>query len=931
MAVFSAIGAWVATSVFGLAAGTLAAAVVGGIVAVGAAMLTSRLINGSPGTGDQGGAAASAGNRIQLSPSTENKIPVLYGNAYCPGIVVDAYLDSTDGSTNNVMTYVMVISETCNIEGATYTVKDLYWNDMRLYFGNSSDTSRATEGRKYVDNVPNPADASGPTIQIANEDFVDTHFDDHVYINIYAGNASTKIFGKHATARAAVNQFKGSGEDHWDINYRYEGLIFAVVQVKYDSEKGFTGLPQLTFQLENNVSNPAAVLADYMTSDRYGANIAYADINEDALADFEDFCDESGPYKPVGWVTGDPIVTQKRYVINGLIDTNRTCKENIDTILLNSGSWMSYDVALGQWRVIPKKALPGTTWSGAYQTGTPTDPDPEIIFNDDNIISGIQISSTRLDNLYNAAEVDYYDKYNKDQRGYVAIELDAEDRNTNEPDNSLRLTLDLTNNNVQAERLANIELKQSRDDLVIQFTTSHYGLQAQAGDVIAVYNTLYGWCEPTFPKGKYFRVLATVEKDQDQGGLVQDIQALEYNSDVYSNENIQEFTTSANIGVIPRSGSPNIPAPIVSLVGEPDANSGTPSFKIRVEVPGSGGPYDELQIYVAEGDDWAGTGGDLTFKGQIFGTTLDVIQWQGPNVVRANAETAGVYTEIAGQGVITDTYVQAFGATLAESYGNGKTGQYTINPSHPTNTGIKTMYGYIKDAKFTGSVSGTTLTITSIASGTIELQSLLREFVDATNGSPTTLTNDSVIISQLTGSTGGIGTYKLNKSSTVASTTFVTSKPYPTDAEYEYFKSLFAKPGFKGLFDGGEIRDSLITGLPPNNTNKKYFFKCRLGIGDEYGPFSDLNEVDLEAPVVYWNPDSQSALNIKTELVKMDFGKFTIPRNGLWLMRTAQQLDGGRLAEYNRDYFNLDLGNFTEEQEITSADEIQDFTYDPND
>lgn len=939
MPAFTAIGAYVATSIFGLAAGTLAAAVVGGIVATGVAMLTSRLINGSPGSGAGGGGGAQdQGVRIQLSPSTENKIPVLYGEAYCSGIVVDAWLDNQ----NKTMTYVMTIAETCNVAGAAYTVQDIYWNDMRLYFGNGSDPSRATQGRKYVTNTPDPLAASGPTIQIANEDHVDTHFDGKVFINIYAGNVTSakQIFGKTQNAWE-IDYLKNLWKkDNIDRGYRHEGLITAIIQVNYDSEKGFTGLPTMTFKLKNSIDNPAAVLADYMTSDRYGCNIPLGSINSASLAAFESFCNEQGPYKPFGWQTGDPILTQKRYTINGLIDTNRTCKENIDTILLNSGAWMSYDVALGQWRVIPKRALPGTTWSGANQTGTPTDPAPQIIFNDDNITSSIQISSTRLDNLFNIAGVDYYDKYNKDQRGYVKIEVNSSERNPNEPDNALNLTLDLTNNNIQAERLANIELKQSRDDLVITFTAGHYGLQAQAGDVIAVYNTLYGWCEPTYPLGKYFRVLSTVEKEVDEGLLQNEISALEYNADVYSNESIQEFTTSANIGIIPRTGSPNIPAPIVTI-GNISSNSGTPSFGINVTIPGSGGPYDELQIWVAEGWDWAGTGGDLSFKGQIFGTTLDVIQWNGPNVVRATGETyggpspdptiTGVGTEIAGQNVLPNTIVTNYGATAAPYYGNGQTGQYTVTPSHATNTGIRTMYGYVKDAKFTGSVSGKVLTVTATATGTIKANSLVRELADVQGGAATGLTNDTIIVRQLTGTTGGIGTYELNKSSTLASTTLITSIPYPADLEYQYYKSIFTKPGFTGLFDQGDVRNEIITGLPANKEDKKYFIRCRLGIGNEYGPLSDISEVDLEAPTVYWNPDSQSALNIKTELVKMDFGKFTIPRNGLWLLRTATQLDGGRLATYNQDYFNLDLGNFDPEDEIVSSDNIEDFTYDPND
>ena len=191
------------------------------------------------------------------------------------------------------MTYVMVLSETCNVAGATYTVNDIYWNDLRLYFGNGSDPSKATQGRKYVNNTPDPLAASGPYVQIANEDHIDEHFDGKVYINVYAGNTSSakQIFGK--TQNAWDIQYLA---DHWDSDRRFEGLITAVVQVNYDSEKGFTGLPTLTFKIKNSVDNPAAVLADYMTSDRYGCNIPLANINSSALAAFESFCNESGPY-----------------------------------------------------------------------------------------------------------------------------------------------------------------------------------------------------------------------------------------------------------------------------------------------------------------------------------------------------------------------------------------------------------------------------------------------------------------------------------------------------------------------------------------------------------------------------------------------------------------------------------------------------------
>lgn len=67
-------------------------------------------------------------------------------------------------------------------------------------------------------------------------------------------------------------------------------------------------------------------------------------------------------------------------------------------------------------------------------------------------------------------------------------------------------------------------------------------------------------------------------------------------------------------------------------------------------------------------------------------------------------------------------------------------------------------------SSFTGVVSGTTLTASSVT-GTIGLN----QFINGTNVLPYTQ-----IIEQLTGTTGGAGTYKLNISQTVGSTTITT-------------------------------------------------------------------------------------------------------------------------------------------------------------
>ncbi len=76
---------------------------------------------------------------------------------------------------------------------------------------------------------------------------------------------------------------------------------------------------------------------------------------------------------------------------------------------------------------------------------------------------------------------------------------------------------------------------------------------------------------------------------------------------------------------------------------------------------------------------------------------------------------------------------------------------------------------YLADAEFTATISGTTMTVSSIASGTL--------FVGETvTGSG--VTNGTTIVAQLTGTTGSTGTYTVSVSQTVPQTTITSSLRY---------------------------------------------------------------------------------------------------------------------------------------------------------
>ena len=122
--------------------------------------------------------------------------------------------------------------------------------------------------------------------------------------------------------------------------------------------------------------------------------------------------------------------------------------------------------------------------------------------------------------------------------------------------------------------------------------------------------------------------------------------------------------------------------------------------------------------------------------GSISGTTLTV-----------SAVASGT---IAVGDIVSHSSILEIATITGLGTGTGGTGTYTLTYTGSTSS-------------FTGSISGTTLTVTAVASGTIITGQVL------TGNSATAGT---AIVSQLTGTTGGIGTYTVSISQTRTSGSF---------------------------------------------------------------------------------------------------------------------------------------------------------------
>jgi hypothetical protein len=194
-------------------------------------------------------------------------------------------------------------------------------------------------------------------------------------------------------------------------------------------------------------------------------------------------------------------------------------------------------------------------------------------------------------------------------------------------------------------------------------------------------------------------------------------------------------------------------------------------------------------------------------------------------------------------------------------------------------------------AEFTGSISGTTLTVTAVASGTIKVGQWI-------SGSGITASPQTTITALGTG-TGGTGTYTVNQSQTVASTT-ITSNGFPITRNGNTTQgtfSPFSQTGWGNYFTGASgtylsvARNSDL--LPAANTDFTFEAWVYLtatpgaegsqvmGFG-EYGLDSDWNmAVNSSLQLtVYIQPTATSFTNTTQALTLNSWNHVVATRSG---------------------------------------------------
>jgi hypothetical protein len=203
---------------------------------------------------------------------------------------------------------------------------------------------------------------------------------------------------------------------------------------------------------------------------------------------------------------------------NGVISTNKTVLQNLQTMADAAGVFLVYDCYSGKWQVV----INGIA-------------DPVATITDSNIVGSVQLTSASTDQIYDTVEISFPNKDVMDKEDQLTFQIDITERYPYEQLNILNIKTDLINDSAAAGIMAMRQLRQTRLDKILKFQTDYSMIGLTPGDVIRVTIDALGY------ENKKFRIITIEENDADNGTIALSFTLLEYDDKVYDYSNIQYY------------------------------------------------------------------------------------------------------------------------------------------------------------------------------------------------------------------------------------------------------------------------------------------------------------------------------------------------------------------------------------------------------
>jgi hypothetical protein len=449
--------------------------------------------------------------------SNDASIPVVYGERLVGGTRVFV---ETSGSDNTYLYIALVLSEG--------EINDI--TEIRI------DDKAVTWSADLADNTQVTVNSS------------DTNF--------YKNSESLITVEPHYGTDGQSASSLLSTLDNWGSDHKLSGLAYLAIRFKWNQDV-FSGVPKiqakvqgkkvvtydasLVAQTASYSTNPAWCLLDYLTNARYGKGLSVNEMDLQTFYDASLVCEtQVTPYSG-----GSDI---NIFDCNTALDTSSSIIENVRELLKGCRGYLPYT-------------------AGKYQLIIETIGTASITLTEDDIIDGYTLSSPEKNNKFNRVIVSYVNPDRNSQVDEVQFPpiddsgLPSADQHANmkTADGGYllegRFDFQTITNPYQAEEMAEIILRRSRESLTLAINVAFNSYDLKIGDIVNITHSSLGF------SAKPFRVLSLTFNEDFTIGL----NLVEYQSTHYT---WASKTQQANI---PTTNLPNpfsIQAPASVTLGD---------------------------------------------------------------------------------------------------------------------------------------------------------------------------------------------------------------------------------------------------------------------------------------------------------------------------------------------------------------------------
>jgi len=395
--------------------------------------------------------------------SNDANIPVIYGTRMIGGTRV---FMETSGTDNTYLYMALVLSE-----GEINNITEIRVDDKVVTFASSF--------------------SDGTEVEVGSGDS-----------NFYKDSTSLIRVEPHYGTDGQSASSLLSTLSSWGSNHKLSGLCYLALRFKWNAD-AFTGIPKVqtivqgkkvvaynsssVAQTAAHSDNPSWCLLDYLTNERYGKGIAIANIDIPSFYTASTICDTD--VTPYGSASAIDVMD-----CNAIIDTSSPVIDNVREFLKGCRGYLPYV-------------------GGKYKLVVETTGSSSITITEDDIVGGYTLSSPTKNSKYNRVICSFVDpdrnyQVNEvqfpaiDDSGYATADKHATMKAV---DGGFllegRFDLKTITSPYQAEELAEVILRRSREALGLTINVSFSAYDLAIGDIVGVTHSSLGF------SNKQFRIL----------------------------------------------------------------------------------------------------------------------------------------------------------------------------------------------------------------------------------------------------------------------------------------------------------------------------------------------------------------------------------------------------------------------------------------